>query len=658
MATKKLSQQSFLNKVFRICSDKILKLKNTILCPNERIFFTFNALGDATYTRRNSEKAYSGYRINFGGKTVAQLAELPNEFFSLSGAKKCYKFTNISIQALYYHEMGHIIYTDMESRLIMDYKDPKYRGFLHSIFNILEDIVIERYCMSVDFPYTHKYFRFIENKMFVEKSMKLYKEVPNDPANFLNFLLLKLRCGKLFTGKHEVWEEHKRDLIRLCKDVLEETNATKRIEKSIVLGEYLIKNTKLDFSQIPDESDEETTAGSTSGGTGTTSAAAGASGGTSAKPKASNPGPVKVDEGGLNPGGGMAPQGETQHQQGGSHQHRSSDNMSDGTKLDPAKASEIEKPVEQEFEDSYDPKNDLLIDKCPEIEDAFNDTLGLPDTHLMIKAKDYFNAPANMDKKISERIRDNNALAMQVCKSLSVFKGRRRPKMNRGHKNGLLDLMKAMQNSITNGCDTKVFKKKVKNGEAPDLAVSILCDNSGSMDGNKSHVCTTAMLSVAKACQLCKIPIEISCFTECRNDVTIRIKTFEDDFDNARKYFGITDSDLVEHYSYDRNVVHPFWGNRDEVNLYYIWKDLLRNEHKDKLLIVISDGETCGSTDTLRKLVQEIKKSGISIIGLGIQSRAVSRIYPEYKLFDTEQSLSDLPKFLTDTLFRFAKGGK
>ena len=73
---------------------------------------------------------------------------------------------------------------------------------------------------------------------------------------------------------------------------------------------------------------------------------------------------------------------------------------------------------------------------------------------------------------------------------------------------------------------------------------------------------------------------------------------------------------------------------------------------------MISDGETCGDNAALRRVVDGIKKSGIAIIGLGIQSRAVSTIYPEYKLFDTEQSLQELPEYLTQELLKLARGGK
>ena len=135
------------------------------------------------------------------------------------------------------------------------------------------------------------------------------------------------------------------------------------------------------------------------------------------------------------------------------------------------------------------------------------------------------------------------------------------------------------------------------------------------------------------------------------------MKRFEDSFDDAKDFLGITDYDVYDHYIDDDNLKHlQFCGNEDEVNLYYLWKEFQRNKHKDKLIIVISDGETCGNSETLRKLVKEIEAGGISILGLGIQSRAVSNLYTHYKLFDTKESLDSLPEFLTSTLFRFAKG--
>ena len=97
-----------------------------------------------------------------------------------------------------------------------------------------------------------------------------------------------------------------------------------------------------------------------------------------------------------------------------------------------------------------------------------------------------------------------------------------------------------------------------------------------------------------------------------------------------------------------------FCSNEDESNIYHVWQNLLKNPHDKKVLIVISDGETCGSTSGLRKLISQIEESGISVIGLGIQSTAVANAYSRYKLFDTVDSLNALPDFLVDTLFEIA----
>lgn len=647
---KSISAKSLITKIYTREVSKVFTRKNTFFLPFKRILFTFDWTTSDTFT--TVVNSGGSFRIAFGGQMVVQATQIPNQIYSVKSAKDFIIPCNKAFQALYYHEIGHLLYTDMTDRRIADYKEAKYRGFIHSIFNITEDIVMERYGMSYDHPETAKYFKFLTDAVFVPQ-LPLYKDDPDNPSAFLNYLLLRLRCGKLFKGTSKVWEDHKKDLVPLTKAILEEENPTERITKSIALAEYLIKNTKWDFSTV--KSPENPTSGSVPGGSGGLPAPASVKG----KKGKKKPSKTTVNEG----GGGGEEEGESNLSgTGSSSQNRSSAHTSTPEKTTASTIDELDKDVEdfnESIEDVYDPQNDLLLEGCPEIDDAFNDVLGSGDNHEFLLAKQFFEPGPSLEEAINKMVADNSTLATETSKSLSVYKGRIRPRFNRGFVSGRLDMNKAMNNALTGGCDLKLFQRKIKNGNAPDLAISVLCDNSGSMSGNKSHVCTIAMIALARACQLCKIPLEISCFTERGGmNKTIRIKEFDDDFDTAKKYFGITDSNLLQHYLCDYSRIGCFCGNEDEVNLYYLWKEFQRNRHKDKLMIVISDGETCGDTQTLRNLINEITKSKIAIVGLGIQSRAVESIYPNYKLFDTAQSLEKLPEYLTTTLFKFAKGGK
>lgn len=642
MATRVLSKDKFLRKVYSQEVTKIFSIKNVCFLPKNRIYFTFNSRQSSTYTRI-ADSTKDSYRIVLGGGMVAQSAALPEEFHSAAEANKYLQPADRAFQAMYYHEMGHILYTDMANRSIVEYPRSELRGFIHSVFNVLEDIVIERYCMSYYFPYTAKYFKHLVETIFVPQ-MKSYKDEPDNPNAFLQFLLLKLRLGSRFTGTSAVWSASQATLAPLILSVFREEDAAKRVEKSIKIAEWLIKNTKMDFSKMKFNQDE-ITAGSIEPGSGTGKPMK--SGGTEAMDGMSGEG---LD--------GMS--GGKREKKGSSSNDRSSDSGFDGTKPELKKAKELDDlaTAAGEIEDTYNPDNDLLLQDCKEIADSFNDVLGSYDNHMWVDAAQIYAADNKVVPFMNERILKVAPLATKVTKAFSVYRGRMRPKLNRGFHSGKLDIRTAMNNSLTSGCNTKLFKKKIANGNAPDLAISVLCDNSGSMGGNKAHVCTTAMLALAKACQMCNIPIEVNAFTEVGGlNYTIQMKKFSDSFEKAIPYLGITDDDVIDHYSHDRNIEN-FYGNQDEVNLYFVWKEFLRNKHKDKVIIVISDGETCGDSSALARLVKEIEKSGVGIIGLGIQSRAVERLYPKYKLFDTDKSLAALPDYLTQTLLKLAKGGK
>lgn len=672
--------------VTRVYTDeaKTFGFKTSSMLPSYKVLFGFNWSDDATYTRP-LRKIGEGFRIQFGGQMVAVAADVPDRIYKKADTIKFIPGARRAFRALFYHEMGHLLYTDMYDDRIIKYKKPELRGFIHSLFNILEDIVIERYGMSVDYPYTAKYFKFLTKQIFVPQC-KSYKDNPKNPNAFLNFLLLKLRCKTDFKGTSQVWEDNKKYLVAMVKSILMEEDPTERITKSIILAEWLIKKTKWDFTKDPVNDPKGSVSGILSG----KGMPGGGAGGTGAgpAPRKTSPGKKKGKGKGKgkdgeegegeetpkkgktksaeeNGGGGDKSDGPGENDGcGGSHNNRGGDsgmsNPDDAPDLKTKDELEDLDDNDEEIEDNYEQDNDLLLDHCDEVDDAFNETLREGDNHQFVLAKDYYLPTDRVKDVINQKLNEVSQLTNAVKTAFAVYKGRIRPRYNRGFYSGKLDMRKAMQNTLTGGCDLKLFQKKIANGIAPDLAVSILCDNSGSMSGNKSRVCTTAMLALARACQLCNIPIEVSCFTECWSmNYTIRMKRFEDSFDNAKDFLGITDYDVYSHYIDDDNLQNlQFCGNEDEVNLYYIWKEFQRNKHKDKLIIVISDGETCGSSDTLRKLVKEIEASGISIMGLGIQSRAVASLYTNYKLFDTKESLDGLPEFLTSTLFKFAKGGK
>lgn len=616
---------------FKTVSKSMLTKSGVYASANVLFGFSKNAM--STYCRlasRYSSSTIPVFKIFFGGSLVKEVVGLPINTTNRKLLKSSVPDIKTALCGLFFHEVGHLLYTDMCDDSINTYKDKEYISFIHNMMNIFEDVYLEKFGLRRDYVVTQKYFKFLTDRMFAPQALSYTDD--GSASSFLNYILLKLRCPKILTAHNAVFDSVAKDLVPMISDILHDDNGTSRIKKTIALCEWLIANTTLDFKHMIKEDElpdypvpyPPTTPGK---------AKTGATGGGSSS-------------------GGSDPTNRGCTRAGGDFDSGDSDPIPEEPPVF-SNVDELEQSLtDEEIVSTYNSENDIHLDELQDIDDAFNSVLSLDmlGNHETIIAKKFFAFGDNLKIAIDEALADVNPISLKVIKSLKLFKGQIRPRDTAGFRSGKLNIPSAIK-SLNTGLPTPyLFQKKVARGQAADLAVFILCDNSGSMSGNKSHVCTRAMLALAQACENVGIPIEVCCFTEGSGiNYTIVMKAFEEHFGDAKYYFGITDSDICYHYIYDQNIP-VFCGNEDEVNLYYCWKKFLKNPHKDKLMFVISDGETCGSSEDLRNLVAQIKESGIKIIGLGIQSRAVATLYPEHKLFDTEESLEGLPDYLLDTL--------
>jgi hypothetical protein len=131
------------------------------------------------------------------------------------------------------------------------------------------------------------------------------------------------------------------------------------------------------------------------------------------------------------------------------------------------------------------------------------------------------------------------------------------------------------------------------------------------------------------------------------------LKRLDQTWDNAKKWFGVANSALLGTYARLGDV---FQSNYDEVNLHHIYERFKLCGHRDRLLIVMSDGATCGSTQTLTDLVKQITDEGTLVLGLGICNRNVEEIYPNHVTFTKMEDLAKLPEFFADMIVKLKKG--
>jgi hypothetical protein len=214
-------------------------------------------------------------------------------------------------------------------------------------------------------------------------------------------------------------------------------------------------------------------------------------------------------------------------------------------------------------------------------------------------------------------------------------------------------------------------------GDSDETAVEILVDCSGSMGGSKADLARKTAIAMHMALQACQITHEVTGFTTLQSDETdcnewvgekkaeydklfrlmrAALKEAEehgaDVGDFARAICGWSGNDTA-----DGDLMVPFhavfksWSSNDARSLMKIdgldqnldgeavlWaaRRLAMRPERRKVLFVLSDGLPAGSRDNaqghryLEEAVQRVVDSGMEIYGIGIESSAVQRFYPQW----------------------------
>ena len=213
--------------------------------------------------------------------------------------------------------------------------------------------------------------------------------------------------------------------------------------------------------------------------------------------------------------------------------------------------------------------------------------------------------------------------------------------------------------------DRKVFSKDLVPDESPDVAFTIMVDESGSMYGEKIATArNTAILFDAVAREL-NIPTRIVGHDETYD--IVNVYNYRNFVSNNKEKFSLVN---IEARS----------GNIDTIVLTGLCEEMLKREEKSKVVIVISDGLPCGLDDNIIKdnfkgvplkilnsddvryredydmqelnaCVRYYRKKGIKIIGVAIDEKdGIKAIYEEGTL-----DCTDLKKLPIEMLKLFKK---
>lgn len=609
------------------------KVVDTVLSP-ERLY-AFNRLANArsgkvlSVVATPEDQCYThtdwwiGTSINLGRDFYKSLWDLDTKI-SISDIRDTYKHIGYTYVGVFYHELGHVLFTDMDFmfNLLRKYSD-NFRYFAKQVSNILEDVTIEGSLVK-RYPHIQNYFDVLNSAHTRDKVLEavadnITKE-PTNPGTMLSFLLLLSRGYDVSQlPRYELYENNSEFIKWGAYKCIETINPRLRHTRQVVYAQQLCKILKMEepSKESLDNPNTEFTEPGIQG--------------SQSMPKelvqvlrnferSSHVGDFRVKD--------TTPE----------------DSEKDvvNKELKPMKATrgeyspELNDTTESEAESVDLTKQAITMIANDEPVTRYSHKTDRLDNHLctskFIKEYEFY---------VQKHIKEINSVVSLIRK----MKAHNNSGVSHYRLSGRFDLSTCYKKD-----NYKIFKQRKAPSPEADLVVEILVDNSGSMCGKKSKLAGEALIIFCEALNRLHIPFAVDAFTEGRHCITIKLKEFRDDYNKVKTNMTL----LTEQYSCD--ALCTFSSNIDEVNLRYVRDVLNKQPQKDKMCIVISDGATCGDWRTLRKVAENMEKSGILVLGVGIYDNNVEKIYNNHIVLrdtkDLEQLGSFLNKYLVHHVFK------
>lgn len=222
-----------------------------------------------------------------------------------------------------------------------------------------------------------------------------------------------------------------------------------------------------------------------------------------------------------------------------------------------------------------------------------------------------------------------------------------------------------------NGFDDRVFRRKHEQS-SKDVAVELVVDISGSMSGSKVHTAVQSAYALASTLERIGIACEVICFTtgpmaanaaeleaeqkliaDKKSKGTVRYSRMESLYMPILKGFDERmGTEVKQRFGWMPNSGH-MQSNVDGECVMVAGRRLLARRETGKVMIVLSDGYPAAHGDSralnahLKKVVKDLTKAGLNIIGIGIESEAVQSFYPKHL---TLSNVEELPATVMKTL--------
>ncbi len=224
-----------------------------------------------------------------------------------------------------------------------------------------------------------------------------------------------------------------------------------------------------------------------------------------------------------------------------------------------------------------------------------------------------------------------------AARSLSVWEN--------GRRSGRLSSSNLSRLAVN---DSRVFRRKVES-DTKDVAVELVIDASGSMNGGKIHLATQAAYALSSTLERIGIKNEVICFTT--KDAPSTTKEYEKSEKLLGRRFsryeplympilkGFNErinSDTKMRFGWLPNASSSLLKNNVDGECVEIAaRRLLARREAGKVMIVLSDGQpsaacASGLQRHLKETVHKIEGSGVKVVGIGIMTSAVTNYYSKH----------------------------
>lgn len=563
---------------------------------------------------------WTGLNISLG-KKFYQVTFNDTKDVSVLDLKEKYKRVASILYGAYYHELFHILYTPFRYAYECTKQcNPSFRNFAHQVANILEDVTIEG-TGTARYTYSEKYIEMLKECFSQPEQFKMIKEgIENDPTSastMLAYLLHFCRGTDMSQfPKYELWENNKSFIEKGSYKCINTIDPYLRTRRQIAFALELCKI--LEMKEPSSDSLD--------------------------KPDMNN---ISSESNSFTPSLGGAASNAIQPMNSLTNTSSSGPSNTKPEETD----EDIKVSKDEELKTQKASRSEGSIDDLPEspinadltkagITMLANDDPVSRYSHIAEHINKYMKTN-NYLPEYNKFVREHDKQIRQVVALIRKMYATNNTSWNRYKMNGKID-----SSTFYKKDNYKIFKKKNAPAPTADLVFEILVDNSGSMCGTKAKLAGIALIIFCEALDRLHIPFSVDAFTEANAAVTISLKDYNELYSKTKTNMTL----FTEQYNV--RTLATWCGNIDEINLQYVSQELLERKEKDKVLIVISDGATCGSFKDLKKVAANVEKQGITVLGIGIFDNNVENIYNKHIVLREQKDLEGLGNFLNNYLVR------